>query len=180
MVAGLSLGRPAAAPAALRRLGEAPNFALTTQLGDRIWLVHLRGRAVVLTFTCAACGACPGLLSGLRDASRSLGKAAGRRAFFAAVSVDPEHDSPLVLRRFAREQGLDPYAWVLLTGAPAEIDVVTRRYGVAVRRAAGKVTHDCVVVLIDPAGVIRGRYGAGDLGRLQSDLTKLLAEAPGA
>jgi protein SCO1/2 len=172
---GLALALLLAAP--LPHLGPAPNFALTTQQNDRIWLTHLRDRAVVLTFTCTACTACPGLLAGLRALSEGLGDAAGRRVFFVAVTVDPAQDSAPVLRRFAHAERLDPYAWLLLTGSPAEIDVVTRRYGIAVRRAGAAVSHDCRVVLIDAGGVLRGRYDAADLDRLRSDLEALLAES---
>jgi len=175
--AGLALALLLVAP--LPHLGPAPNFALTTQQNDRIWLTHLRDRAVVLTFTCTACTACPALLPALRRLSEGVGDAAGRRVFFVAVTVDPARDSALVLRRFAHAERLDPYAWLLLTGSPAEIDVVTRRYGIGVRREGGAVAHDCRVVLIDAAGVIRGRYEADDLGRLRSDLDALLAESSG-
>jgi protein SCO1/2 len=163
----------AAAP--LPHLGAAPNFALTTQQNDRLWLTQLRDRLVVLTFTCTGCDdTCPGLLPGLRALSREVGEAAGRRVFFVAVTVDPTRDTATVLRRYAYEQGLDPAAWLLLTGKPAEVDVVTRRYGVGVRRTEGRVSPDCLVVLIDQAGVIRGRYGVADLERLRAELAALL------
>jgi protein SCO1/2 len=170
VLAGASVVSAGAAGPALPRLGAAPNFALTTQQNARVWLTHLRGRAVVLTFGCTTCGGCPGLLPGLRDLARSVGAAAGRRVFFAVVTVDPDRDTPAELRSFLREQGLDPYAWLLLTGTPAEIDVVTRRYEVTVRRDAAGLTHDCLALLIDPAGQIRGRYGPTDLARLRDDL----------
>ena len=51
--------------------GPAPNFALTTQQNDRLWLTQLRGRAVVLAFGCIACGACPDLVEGLAEVARS-------------------------------------------------------------------------------------------------------------
>jgi protein SCO1 len=164
---------PASTSGSPPRLGPAPNFALTNQQNARVWLTHLRGRAVVLTFGCTTCGGCPGLLPGLRDLARSVGAAAGRRVFFAMVTVDSGHDTPMELRRFLREQGLDPYTWLLLTGTPAEIDVVTRRYEVTVHRDAASIAHDCLAVLIDAAGVIRGRYAAGDLVRLRADLERL-------
>jgi protein SCO1 len=178
LLAAAVLGLAAVAPGAaapLPHLGAAPNFALTTQQSDRLWLTQLRDRLVVLTFTCTRCDdACPGLLPGLRALSREVGEAAGRRVFFVAVSVDPARDTATVLRRYAHEQGLDPAAWLLLTGKAAEVDVVTRRYGVGVRQADGRVSHDCLVVLIDPAGVIRGRYGVAELERLRAELTGLL------
>ena len=172
-------GPPAGGPF-LPRLGPAPNFALTTQQNDRLWLTQLRDRPVVLTFTCTACeAACPGLLPALADLARELGNAAGGRAFFVAVSVDPRRDSPAALRTFARSRRLDPGAWLLLTGKPAEVEVVTRRYGVGVHEQGTHLTHDCLVVLIDGTGVIRGRYGADQLAQVGSAVTTLLAEHTG-
>ncbi len=79
---------------------SAPNFALTTQQNDRLWLTQLRGRAVVLAFGCTTCGACPDVVPRLSDVARRLGDAPGRRVFFVLVTVDPARDSATVLREF--------------------------------------------------------------------------------
>ena len=89
---------PVAAPAPG---SAAPNFALTTQQNDRLWLTQLRGRAVVLAFGCTTCGACPDVVARLKDVAQGLGDAPGRRVFFALVTVDPAHDSATVLRSTA-------------------------------------------------------------------------------
>ena len=60
-------------------------------------------------------------------------------------------------------RGSTPTPGCCSPGSPAEIDVVTRRYEVTVRRAAAAITHDCLAFLIDPAGQLRGRYGPPDL-----------------
>ena len=155
--------------------GPAPNFALTTQQNDRLWLTQLRGRAVVLAFGCTGCGACPGLVPRLADVARELGDAPGRRVFFALVTVDPARDTPAVLREFGRANGLRAPAWILLTEDRAgQVDVVMRRYGVGVRRAGDRVEADCVVTLVDAAGVIRARYAPPSLASLERDLRALL------
>jgi protein SCO1/2 len=174
MVLASSAG--AAAPSSLPTLGPAPNFALTTQQNDRVWLTQLRDRAVVLTFGCTTCASCPSVLPALAELAGRLGGVAGRRVFFIVVSVDPRHDTPRVLRQFLRDRGLAPAAWLLLTGTPAEIDVVTRRYEVGVVRRDDQVTHDCRVVLIDGRGTIRASYDAATLGRLPTELEALLTQ----
>jgi cytochrome oxidase Cu insertion factor (SCO1/SenC/PrrC family) len=128
----------------------------------------------VLAFACTACGACPDVVPMLADLAARPGTALGRRAFFAVVSVDPGRDTPPVLRRFLHERGLDPAGWLLLTGKAAEVDVVARRYGVAIARAGDRVTADCRLALIDGAGVIRGTYTPADRDRLAADLAALL------
>jgi protein SCO1/2 len=153
----------------------APNFALTTQQNARLWLTQLRGRAVVLAFGCTACGVCPGLVSSLVDVARGLGDAPGRRVFFVLVTVDPAHDTPGALREFGRAHGLRAPAWLLLTeDRVGQVDVVAHRYGIAVRRTAGRVEADCLVTLIDATGRIRARYGTALLGGLSGDLEALL------
>ena len=154
----------------------APNFALTTQQNDRLWLTQLRGRAVVLAFGCTGCGACPDVVPRLADVARGLGDAPGRRVFFALVTVDPARDSAAVLREFGRANGLRAPAWILLTEDRAgQVDVVTRRYGIEVRRAGERVEAGCAVTLIDAAGGIRARYEPASLGALAADLRALLA-----
>ncbi len=174
------LGPWASAAGPLPRLGPAPNFALTTQQNDRLWLTQLRPRVVVLTFGCAACAACPTVLPTLADLARRVGDAAGRGVFFVLVSLDPAHDTPGVLREFARSRGLGPPAWLLLTGAAAEVDVGTRRYGFDIRLPDGRVRHRCLGTLLDGAGTIRAAYDDTDLSRLPADLADLLAEQAGS
>src|SRR5262249_16884974 len=123
----------------------APNFALTTQQNDRLWLTQLRGRAVVLTFGCTACEACPDHLSGPAELARSLGDATGRRVFFLMVTVDPTRDTPPVLREFGRAHGFRAPSWLLLTeDRPGQVDVVARQYGVGVRRQGARTEAACV------------------------------------
>ena len=174
---GVTVGGPLASAAlTLPRLGPAPNFALTTSLGGRVWLTQLRPRVVVLTFGCLGCDVCAAVLPNLADAVRELGDVAGHRVFFAFVSVDPARDTPAALRAFARSRGLGAPAWLFLTGEPGEIDVVTRRYDVTVRREGERVIPRCLTALIDSAGSLRAAYNATDLGRLRGDLAAVLAE----
>ena len=156
--------------------GPAPNFALTTQQNDRLWLTQLRGRVVVLGFGCAKCEACPDLVPRLAEVARTLGDAPGRRVFFALVTVDPARDTPAALREFGRLHGLRAPAWLFLTEDRAgQVEVVTRRYGVAVRRAGERVEADCAVTLIDGDGRIRARHDLGSLVHLGRDLRALLS-----
>ena len=51
---------------------------------------------------------------------------ASTRARLVSVSVDPEHDTPEVLRRYAAENGIDGPGWVFLTGGREEVRRLVR------------------------------------------------------
>jgi protein SCO1/2 len=167
--------------AALAKIGPAPEFSLTTQTGARLSLRDLRGKVVAVTFIYASCAdTCPLLTAKLAGLQRRLGPDFGPKVFFTAVTVDPEHDTPEVLARYAAAYGAKPAGWAFLTGTPAEIRDVERRYGVYARKnAGGDVDHTFLTSLIDGNGVLRVQYlGVRfDPDEMLADIESLVREA---
>ena len=111
-----------------------------------------------------------------------LGPEFGSRVFFASVTVDPERDTPEVLRRYAHAHEANLDGWAFLTGTPAEIQDVERRYGVYARRnPGGDVDHTFLTSLIDREGILRVQYLGVRFNpdELLGDLRSLLREASG-
>jgi protein SCO1/2 len=52
----------------------------------------------------------------------------GREVFFISISIDPEHDTPAVLKAYAEKFSAGP-GWIFLTGKMSDIDVLTRKIG---------------------------------------------------
>src|SRR5437899_7829890 len=128
-------GDEAKGDARLSKIGPAPAFALTTQDGARLALGDLRGKVVAMTFIYASCtDTCPLLTVKLAALQARLGREFGARVYFASVTVDPERDTPEVLRRYARAHGANTAGWAFLTGTTAEIRDVEKRYGVYSRK----------------------------------------------
>ena len=173
-------GHEARGDARLSRIGPAPEFALTTQDGARLSLRDLRGKVVAVTFVYASCAdTCPLLTAKMAALQAKLGPEFGPRVFFASVTVDPERDTPEVLRRYARAHGANPAGWAFLTGSAAEIQDVERRYGVYARKNPhGDVDHTFLTSLIDRDGVLRVQYlGVRfDPDELLEDVQSLLRE----
>lgn len=112
----------------LPAIGPAPEFTLTTHEGRPLALRELRGKVVVVTFIYASCAdTCPILTAKLAGIQRRLGPALGS-VFFAGVTVDPERDTPEVLRRYAATHGARP-GWYFLTGRRADLEAVQRSLG---------------------------------------------------
>lgn len=173
----------AAADEALPLIGRAPPFKLTTQDGARLALDDLRGNVVAVTFIYASCAdTCPVLTAKMATLQTRLGADFGRRVFFASITVDPERDTPSALKHYAHEHGADLRGWVFLTGAPAEIREVAKRYGIYYKKLTrGDVDHTFLTSLVDGSGMLRVQYlGVRfDPDEMLHDLQSLVREVQG-
>jgi protein SCO1 len=144
----------------LSKIGPAPEFTLTNQDGKRIALKDLRGKVLAITFIFASCtDTCPlltAIMAGLQD---RLGDAFGPRVYFVSITVDPERDTPEILKRHAEAHRANPAGWAFLTGTQSEIREVTRRYGVYYKKTQrGDVDHTFLTSLVDQSGALRVQY----------------------
>lgn len=142
---------------------EAPDFALTDQDGRRFALRDLRGKAVLVSFVYTSCpDVCPVMFYVVTEVQKRV-QAEGRGEVASVfLTIDPEIDSPQVLKAFALRRSVDFSATYLLTGKPDELQAVWSAFGVKVkRRARGLVDHSPLTVLIDAHGVMRYRYLSG-------------------
>ena len=173
-------GREAKGNGRLSKIGPAPEFTLTTQDGGRLSLGDLRGKVVAVTFIYASCAdTCPLLTAKLAGLQGKLGADFGPKVFFASVTVDPERDTPEVLKQYAQAHGANLAGWAFLTGTPAEVRDVERRYGIWAKKGPrGDVDHTFLTSLIDRDGVLRVQYlGVRfDPKEFLADLRSLLRE----
>lgn len=141
-------------------IGPAPQFDLTTHEGGRLALADLREHVLAVTFIYATCrDSCPVLASKLVGVQRRLAADPKARVRFVAITVDPETDTPEVLKGYAQAIGADPAGWSFLTGTPAEVQRVVRDFGAFSRRgSAGGVDHLYITSLVDRRGAMRVQY----------------------
>lgn len=164
----------------LPTVGPAPAFTLTDQSGKRVTLAEQQGKVVAVTFIYATCkDTCPILTAKMATIQRKLGADFGPKVRFASITVEPEIDTPAVLKAYAEKHGADPRGWSFLTGPSKEIQEVVRRYGAfAKRNAAGDVDHLFLTSLIDRKGMLRVQYLGYrfDAAEMERDLRALAAE----
>jgi protein SCO1 len=144
----------------LPTIGAAPDFSLTSQDGKEVTLTSLRGRVVAVTFIYTWCpDVCPMLTDRMARVQDELGKDFGSKVAFVSITVDPERDTPQVLKDYAEAFDADPAGWSFLTGDPAVVLEVAHRYGVAVVPGAnGQVDHTLLTTLVDRNGTMRVQY----------------------
>jgi protein SCO1/2 len=164
----------------LPTIGEAPDFALTSQDGVEMTLGELRGKVVAVTFIYVSCpDVCPMLTDKMARVQDALGADFGSKVAFLSITTDPEHDTPEVLKGYAEAFDADLAGWSFLTGEPAAVRDVAHRYGVAVVKAAdGEVDHTLLTTLIDRYGTMRVQYLGYrfDEEEFQRDLQSLMNE----
>jgi protein SCO1/2 len=144
----------------LPTIGAAPDFTLTSQDGAEVTLGALRGKVVALTFIYTSCAdVCPMLSDKMARVQDDLGADFGAKIAFLSITVDPQHDTPEVLKEYADALDANLAGWSFLTGPPADVRDVARRYGVAVVPAAdGQVDHTLLTTLVDRRGIMRVQY----------------------
>lgn len=155
-------------------LWAAPEFSLVDQGGAPTSKASLRGRVWIANFIFTRCtSVCPTLTARMRALQRKLTNPELR---FVSFSVDPEHDTPEALRRYAASWGKHEPRWALLHTEAESLQRLTDGMRVAVfpsGNAANPIVHTSLAFLVDAAGNVRGLYDTDDDDAQQ----KLIADA---
>jgi protein SCO1 len=157
----------------------ATGFSLTDHNGQPRTLADFKGKAVVIFFGFTQCpDVCPTSMSELAEAKRLLG-ADGERLQGLFVSIDPERDTPEIMKQYMAS--FDP-SFLALYAAPDALPALAKSYKIYYKKVDGPtptsytMDHSAGSYVYDPQGRIRlyHRYGSG-APALAADLKKLLA-----
>ncbi len=131
----------------------------------------LRGKVWVAGFVFTTCpSSCPAVTKAMHELRERLDRYGLEEVEMVSFTVDPAHDTPEVLARFASEQGLPTEHWRFVTGDPAQVLRLVRqgfKLGVGEREAdpqgvAYDIAHSTKLALVDGDGGVRGFYGISD------------------
>jgi protein SCO1 len=180
LLAAVGLWRLSAGPD-LPVLGTVPPFTLTDQEGRAVRGEELKGKVALVGFIYTSCtDICPMLTHQMRGVQLKLQQAGllGTQAVLYSITVDPEHDTPAVLRQYAAEQGVDTATWRFLTGDPEQVrQTVVKGFMLGMEQTPGSyaVSHSGRIALVDKQGRIRAYYDgeALDFARVLADIEAL-------
>ena len=146
---------------AYREIGEnLPEFTLLDQEGRAVSGSRFRGKQVVLNFIftrCPIATMCPAATAHMA-ALQKTAKAAGAKDFeLVSISLDPEYDTPGVLKEYAQLRGLDTSNWSFLTGPDAAVRQLLAQLGVIREFEGATIKHTLATVLINEQGQITYR-----------------------
>ena len=177
--------RPPSLPSNLKKISQVPAFQLTDQTGKSITLEDLKGKIWAANFIFTRCkGPCPITVLRMQDLNTKLKKVRGN-VELVTFTVDPEYDTPEILKAFSEPLAADPASWKFLTGTPDAIQkiVVTGLLQPLAKEPDGTPAHSSRIVLVDGEGWLRGYHDGLDpeaVQKLMVDIGELLRENPSA
>ncbi|MFQ5569759.1 MAG: SCO family protein [Rhodothermales bacterium] len=152
-------------PADRIRTSHVPaSFTLTNQEGEAVSLEALQGRVVLVTAVYARCGyTCPMILAQTRRVIEALSPEERDALTVVAITLDPEHDTPDVLKKLTQGQKVEAPFFNALTGEPGYVNRVLDQYGFArsLDPETGIIDHTNLFILIDRKGRIAYRFSLG-------------------
>ena len=159
-----------------------PDFAFINQDGDTVTQKNVEGKIYITDFFFTSCPTiCPVMK---RQMIKVYDKIKDNPdVLILSHSIDPDHDTPAVLNKYARDLGMQGTQWMFLTGSKEKIyDIGQSSYLVTAKEddtAEGGYIHSGAFILVDKDRRVRGMYdGTTDEGtkKLINDIDVLLAE----
>lgn len=160
---------------------EIGDFELIERSGRTITRAELLGRPWIVSFVFTRCGGpCPKITAKMAELQGWLKELDVRQV---TITVDPGHDTPQVLRRYADRYGADPDRWLFLTGeAQTVYDLIRNDFKLLAapntgeaRKPGEEVAHSTSILHVDAAGRVVGKYDGADdveIARLRRTLER--------
>ena len=125
-----------------------PNVPLVTDDGDTVHFFDdlIKDKIVSINFIYTSCvDTCPLETAQLVRVQRILGERLGQDIFFYSISIDPEHDTPAVLKEYKERFGA---SWTFLTGSDADITRLRRKLGLYIEEIQdGSNNHNVNMII---------------------------------
>lgn len=174
----------------MAEIGTVPSFSFTNQDGKTITNQDYEGKVYVAEFFFTTCPTiCPKMNENMIKIQDEF---YGNPNFgIASFSINPEYDTPEVLKAYAEKYGVAIPNWHMLTGDREAIYELANKgfnlYAAENKEIEGNFEHSGYFALVDQEGVIRSRYDdygnpiafyngldKKDLEKLKKDIKNLL------
>lgn len=141
----------------------------TSDVGREVKLEVLRGRPQVIALFFTSCEhSCPLIVADLKAIDKALPTNMRDKVDFLLVSIDPERDTPEVLRAFRAKHELPTERWTLLRGSSEATRELARKVGFNYQPGSPtQYAHSLLISIMDKSGVIV--FQQAGLGRPPAD-----------
>ena len=141
-----------------------PEYHFTNELGKIVSLSDFKGQALAITFLFTRCPFptfCPRMAGNFKETYKLLKEKsdAPDNWHLFAITIDPDFDTPAVLKEYASRYEYDPAKWNFLTGENIDITAIAEQVGMLYwrpdpKQAAG-ISHNLRTVVVDANGRVQ-------------------------
>ncbi|HHZ81078.1 MAG TPA: SCO family protein [Candidatus Marinimicrobia bacterium] len=161
----VSLRRQDSKKSELPILGKLIDFQLTDQNGEIFSKEDLLGKVWVADFIFTTCaGPCPVMSGQFAELQSRFSNAPDLNLL--SISVNPDYDSPEILREYGGRYGANYNKWRFLTGDREAIHELAVD-GFKVGSVEDPIFHSTRFILLDDKARIRGYYISSELEEMQ-------------
>jgi protein SCO1/2 len=155
-----SMDRDPVADKFLKKFNKVPSFSFINQYNDTVTDQDLLGKVYVVDFFFTTC---PTICTPMSmNMSKIVNELSSKEDFTAvSISIDPEYDTPQVLKEYAAKHNAEGNNWQFLTGDKSETYNLARQgfnsYVGESDNPAVRFEHSGNFALVDSEGYIRSR-----------------------
>ncbi len=157
---------------------QIPKFYLTDETGEGLGYSAFEDKIMLVDFFFTTCSTiCPIMTGEMEKLQRRLKESQEiENVMFLSVTINPETDTPAVLKSYADEKGADLNYWKIATGELDYIDELSKEgFFLAIDRDAAYqdgIIHSSQLILVDWNRHIRGSYDGID----ESEMNQLFKD----
>jgi protein SCO1 len=141
-----------------------PNVNFVDQHGNAVSFSSFKGKWLLVDFIYTRCpGPCELMTTKLVHVADHLSAQLGKNVEFVSISLDPEHDRPEQLLKWAQAQNAQRKGWLFLTGSLPDVERVMAAFNVKRRvHPNGDIDHVIEFFLVGPHGYERRQYSPNE------------------
>ncbi len=131
-----------------------PPVQLTDSDGRPVQLTSLGEKPLLVAMIYTGCtDVCPTILESLKPAVEIAREALGEDSFnIVTIGFDSHNDTPVRMRSFARDRGIDVPNWLFLAGSHSDVRELSDATGFSIVPSAGGFDHMAQVSIFDAGG----------------------------
>lgn len=162
------------APGSAKSIRDVADITLTERSGASVPMKSLENQVWIGSFFFASCpGTCRQINTAMAGLQQDL---KGKNVKLVSITVDPDNDTPQVLRDYAQSFGADPKRWLFLTG---NFEDIRRVCADVFAMPIDRKVHTERFILVDRQGRRRGIFNYSEpaqMAALAKGIDLLLAE----
>lgn len=143
---------------AYREIGErAPQFSLFDQDGRLVESQRFRGKQVMINFIftrCPVAKMCPAAVARFQQTQKAAREAGVGDLELISFTLDPEYDTPGILKEYTIQRGIDTSNYSFLTGPQMAIKSLLQQFGILTEMQGDLLNHTAATLLLDGTGRI--------------------------